>query len=179
MAVYNSILNPSMNVKDRRPDHNTGNYVPYSCEQCVGSLTSHKVIMNKGCETGPMIYHPYPRRLDSLTIADIITKTALSPQLFKDPECWSGWGLNPRPPAQESGTLLTELTGWRLAISTGITQCCMHEKKIKNYRVYMLASTQNSEIKTKFFLHVLFPVHTTIFYAAFPLWCTTVYTHGF
>ena len=31
-------LNPSMNVKDRRPDHNTGNYVPYSCEQCVGSL---------------------------------------------------------------------------------------------------------------------------------------------
>ena len=45
MAVYNSILNLIMNVKDRRPDHNTGNYVPYSCEQCVGSLTSHKVIM--------------------------------------------------------------------------------------------------------------------------------------
>ena len=37
-----------MSVKDRRPDHNTGNYVPYSCEQCVGSLKSHKVIMNKG-----------------------------------------------------------------------------------------------------------------------------------
>ena len=36
--------------------------------QCVGSLTSHKVIMNKGCETGPTIYRPYPRRLDSLTI---------------------------------------------------------------------------------------------------------------
>ena len=68
MAVYNSILNPSRNVKDRTPDHNTRNYVPYSCEQCVGSLTSHKVIMNKGCETGPTIYHPYPRRLDSLTI---------------------------------------------------------------------------------------------------------------
>ena len=57
-----------MNVKDRRPDHNTGNYVPYSCEQCVGSLTSHKVIMNKDCKTGPTIYRPYPRRLDSLTI---------------------------------------------------------------------------------------------------------------
>ena len=52
----------------RRPDHNTGNYVPYACEQCVGSLTSNKVIMNKGCETGPTIYRPYPRRLDSLTI---------------------------------------------------------------------------------------------------------------
>ena len=61
-------LNPSMNVNNRRPDHNAGNYVPYSCEQCVGSLMSHKVIMNKGCETGPTIYRPYPRRLDSLTI---------------------------------------------------------------------------------------------------------------
>ena len=49
-------------------DHNTGNCVPYSCEQCVGSLTSHKVIINKGCETGPTIYRPYPRRLERLTI---------------------------------------------------------------------------------------------------------------
>ena len=61
-------VNPSMSVRDRRPDHNTGNYVPYSCEQCVGSLMSHKVIMNKGCETGPTIHRPYLRRLDSLTI---------------------------------------------------------------------------------------------------------------
>ena len=58
-------LNPSMSVKDRRPDHNTGNYVPYSCEQCVGSLTFHKVIMNKGCETGPTIYRPYPSTYDT------------------------------------------------------------------------------------------------------------------
>ena len=34
----------------------------------MGSLTSHKVIMNKGCETGPTIYRPYPRRIESLTI---------------------------------------------------------------------------------------------------------------
>ena len=34
------------------------------------------------CETGPMVYSPYPRRLESLTIADEITKAALSPQLF-------------------------------------------------------------------------------------------------
>ena len=39
--------------------------------------------------------------------------TALSPQLFKDPECWSGWGLNLRPHAQQTGTLPTELTGRR------------------------------------------------------------------
>ena len=77
-----------------KPDHNTGNYVPYSYKQCVGSLTSHRVIMNKGCETGPTIYRPYPRR----PFADIITKAALSPQLIKDPECWSGRDLNPDLP---------------------------------------------------------------------------------
>ena len=49
MAVYNSFQ-----AWMWKPDHNTGNYVSYSCEQCVGSLTSHKVIMNKGCETGPI-----------------------------------------------------------------------------------------------------------------------------
>ena len=50
----------------------------------------------------------YPRRL-----ADVITKAVLSSQLFKDPECWSGWDLNPQPSAQQSGALPTELTGRR------------------------------------------------------------------
>ena len=43
-------------------------------------------------------------------LADVITKAALSSQLFKDPECWSGRGLNPRPPAKQTGALPTELT---------------------------------------------------------------------
>ena len=34
---------------------------------------------------------PYP-------FADVISKAALSTQLFKDPECWSSQGSNPRPP---------------------------------------------------------------------------------
>ena len=42
--------------------------------------------------------------------ADVITKAALSSQLFKDPECWFGWGLNPRPPALQTSALPTELT---------------------------------------------------------------------
>ena len=43
--------------------------------------------MNKVCETGPPVYRPYPRRLESLIInfADVITKTVLSPQLFLRP----------------------------------------------------------------------------------------------
>ena len=48
---------------------------------------------NKGCETGPTVYRPYPSRLESLTICRCITKAAISPQSFKDPEWWSGWGF--------------------------------------------------------------------------------------
>ena len=35
-------------------------------------------------------YRPYPRRLENLTICRCNYEGALSPQLFKDPECWSG-----------------------------------------------------------------------------------------
>ena len=37
----------------------------------------------------------------------VITKTALSSQLFKDPECCSGWGLNPWPSTQQTCALST------------------------------------------------------------------------
>ena len=42
------------------------------------------------CETGPTVYSPYPRRLESLTFAGVIIKASLPPQLFLDSECWSG-----------------------------------------------------------------------------------------
>ena len=74
-------------------------YVPQEPDKC------------ECCETGPTVFPPYPR-VESLTsFADVITKAALSPQLFKDPECLSGQGLNPRPPAQQqTGALRTKLT---------------------------------------------------------------------
>jgi len=49
--------------------------------------------------------------------ADVFTKAALSPQLFKDPECWSGRDLNQRPPARQTGAYPTALTGRRLKSS--------------------------------------------------------------
>ena len=30
-------------------------------------------------------------------------------QLFKDPEYWAGWGLNPRPPVRQTDALPTDL----------------------------------------------------------------------
>ena len=41
-------------------------------------------------------------------------KAALSSQLFKDPECRSERGLNPRPLFQHTGAVPTELTRRRL-----------------------------------------------------------------
>ena len=46
----------------------------------------------KGCETGPLAHRPYPGGLESLTISRCNYKGStfsLSPQLFKDPKCWS------------------------------------------------------------------------------------------
>ena len=42
----------------------------FSNSVCMGSLTSHRELMNIEdiCEMGPTVYSPYPRRLESLTI---------------------------------------------------------------------------------------------------------------
>ena len=58
-----------------------------------------------------MVFRPYTRRRESLTVCRCHkTKAALSFQVFKDPECWSGGGLNLWPPTQQTGALPTELT---------------------------------------------------------------------
>ena len=56
-------------TRETRPDHYTGNSVPYSYDKCMGSLTSPAYYITlKMQEMGPTIYHPYPRRLEHLTI---------------------------------------------------------------------------------------------------------------
>ena len=72
-------------------------YVPQEPDKC------------KCCETGPTVFHPYPRRLESLIVCRCHYKGRTS-QLFWVPECWSGQGSNLRPPAQQISTLPTELT---------------------------------------------------------------------
>ena len=72
----------------------------------VGSFTSHKNQISVSAVRRDLRFSVLIQDAD----ADVITKAALSPQLFKDPECWSGQGLNPRPPARQTGALPTELT---------------------------------------------------------------------
>ena len=91
--------------------HTTGVYDPYSFRIVVWvPLHPTRTNQRKCCETGLSVFRPYPRTLESLTIYRCRHKAALSSQLLKDPECWAGRGLNPRPPARQTGALPTELT---------------------------------------------------------------------
>ena len=53
--------------RDRgRPPHR--DYVLYSFRTVCGLFNVPQIIRNKCCETGPMVYRPYPRRLESLSV---------------------------------------------------------------------------------------------------------------
>ena len=75
-------------------DHYTGHYYPTLYEECVDSLTSHRFITcARACQTGPTVYRPYPRRLESLAVCRCYDKRStfspVIPGLLTDPECWS------------------------------------------------------------------------------------------
>ena len=64
---------------------------------------------------GPSVYRVLElvyRVLELVTTCRCLAKVVLSPQLFYDPEYWSGLGLEPLTPTQQTGVLPTELTRW-------------------------------------------------------------------
>ena len=56
-------------VHNTKDSHNTGNFKPYSFRIVFGFFNVPHIIKHgRYCETGPTVYSPYPRRLESLTI---------------------------------------------------------------------------------------------------------------
>jgi len=92
----------------------------------------YNLITDKGDETGPTVYSPYPRRLESRTInfADVITKAALSPQLSLRP-----WVLNHR-----SGVCATVENSPNP--SSVYIRLCKHRKTVF-YCFYKITFSQN------------------------------------
>ena len=67
------------------------------------------------------VFHPYPRGLEKKPFAEVITKVALSSQLFKDPECWSSQSLNPWLTTRQTSTLPTKLTRRWFSVTVRLT----------------------------------------------------------
>ena len=66
--------------------------------------------MCKGCEMGA---YGLPSLSEKNRKSNHL-QTSSTPQLLKEPGCWSGQDLNQRPPAQQTSTYPIELTGWWL-----------------------------------------------------------------
>ena len=63
-----SLYSITRRIRISRLTTTPGSTTPSLYEECVGSLTSHSINIGKDCETGPTVFRPYPRRLESLTI---------------------------------------------------------------------------------------------------------------
>ena len=71
-------------------------------------------VLMEDAEDGPTVYSPYPKKIRmSNQFADIIPKAAHSPRYFKTLSVGPVWGLVPRPPTRQTGTLPTELARWQ------------------------------------------------------------------
>ena len=68
----------------------------------------------KSCETGPLFFRPYPRRLECLTVCRCYNKGSTFSSVISRSWVLVRPGLNPRPPARKTVANPIELTGRRL-----------------------------------------------------------------
>ena len=98
-TVYNFILRSERCPVQIRSDHNTGDYVPYSYQIVSGFFNvPYYLISNKGHETGPPVYSPYPRRLESLPICRCNYKGSTFSSVILRPWVLVRLESNSRPP---------------------------------------------------------------------------------
>ena len=71
---FQNISTQLVTFATKKDSHNTGNFMPYSFRIVCGffNVTCGHFKHGRYCETGPTVYSPYPRRLESLT--NVITK---------------------------------------------------------------------------------------------------------
>ena len=79
---------------------------PTLLEQCFGFF----YVPQEPAKCKCCVLCPYLWRLESLTICRCHFKGSTFSSVIKDPECWSGRGLNPWPPTQQTSALPTDLT---------------------------------------------------------------------
>ena len=81
--MSNDTPHVSVNLRQTTKPETT---TPTLYEKYVDSSTSHRIYyVCKACETAPTVYRPYPRGLENQPFADVMTKAALSTQLFYRP----------------------------------------------------------------------------------------------
>ena len=94
-----------------KDSHNTGNFIPCSFRIVCGFFNVPQwtyINMEGMCETGPTVYRPYPKRLESLTICwfnykgSTFYSVILRPWVLVRPES------NSRPPTWQADAQLTE-----------------------------------------------------------------------
>ena len=115
-----------------RPDHYTGNSVPYSLQQVCGffnfsSCTLYNIWRCRGRGLWFIVLIREDRNILPLQVLLQRQHVLLS--------VGPVWGSNLRPPTRQSGALPTELTSWRCFLLN------FTEREVSLYRVFLRAMT--------------------------------------
>ena len=99
--------------RENEIDHYTGHYVPYSLRRVCGFFNVPQIYyMCKGLWDGAYGLSSLSEKTRKSNRLEMLLRRQhfLRSYFTEHPECWSSWGLNLRPPAQQTGAYPIELT---------------------------------------------------------------------